>query len=471
MDNFLYFYYYIIGRLRRIYFMAIPENKQEFKMSRIYFTIDGATANSIIQLVGGTFIAALMTTLGISDSANGMISAIAVLACCIQPISSAVTANLKKYKFFVCFTAIVHRLLFAYIFFIPLHNMASNYKIILFVACFLLGHVFLQVGIPAASDWIASLVPQKLRGKYFGIRDLIGVFFMSLSMIIAAITLDYYKNSNNLLTGFLVIGGIVFILAVINIIALSKVKEPKIAYTNETGKEMHGRLAKSMKTKEKNNFWADVKGAVTHKKYKKVIFLFVIWQSLLYLSMPYNAIYYIKELNLPYTFITAIVFGANMIRMAATPIWAKFGDKRGMAKTLKYAYGCMFLCNLLLAFTLPHNAYLLYPISMVIGSLGWAFIGVGLLGVQLDYIPHDKRISYMSINAAISGLTGFLASYAGGKILSYIQNNPLIIGNQNIYAQQVLNIMSCIIAVFLFFYIKFFLQKESKIVNVTDGRM
>ena len=458
-----------MGRVRRLYFMAIPENKQEFKTSRKLFTVDGATAQAITQLVGGTFIAALISILGINDSLNGIISSFSVLACVFQPVATVLTMNLKKFKLFVCVTAIIHRLLFAFMFFIPFLNINPDAKVPIFVLCFMGGHTLAQMGIPAAQDWIASLVPQKLRGRYFAIRDLISVLSFAVVTLIAALILDHYKADDNIIDGFFVMGCIVFVLALINIISLSNVKEPKIAHINHEGKELHGRLLKKVPEGKNQNFLSDVKSALHSRPFKKIIILNIIWQLIFFMSSPYNSIYQIKELNLQYTFIMTVGLFANFLRMWLTPIWGKFGDKYGMARVLKYAFMVMAVYYLVTAFTVPENAWYMFPVTMLFAAGAWSFIGIGMLGVQLDYLPSEKRISYLSINSAIGGICGFLASILGGELLKRINAAAPVIFGRHIYAQQIINLIAVILLVLLVFYIKYAIQKEAKIVNDSDG--
>jgi MFS family permease len=451
--------------------MAIPESKEELKKSRIFFTIDGATALTIMQLAGGAFLATLLSTLGISDSKNGTISSLAVLACIFQPVATILTRNLKKFKLFVCFTAITQRLLFTFIFFIPFLNLQSDIKIWLFVFCFLMAHIMLQMGAPAAQDWIASLVPQKLRGKYFGIRDLTSVFVISISMLVSGVILDYFKNNNNILTAFMVIGIIILVLTIINIISLSLISEPKYSDVNERGKELHGRLAKNSHKNHNSSFLSDLGGVFKDKRFKKVLILNIIWNISLFISATYNAIYLFKELSLPYTFIMTVVFIVNIIRIFVTTIWSKLGDKYGMARILKYAFLFLGINYLVLAFTVPQNAYIMFCIGSVFGAIAWGFIGVGILGVQLDYTPIKKRIAYMSINSSIAGICGFIFSVIGGFILNYIQAVKPTIFGKVIYGQQILNLISFFVIIITILYIKFSLQKEKKIVSNTDGRI
>lgn len=176
MDSIRYYLYFLLGKLRQKYFMQIPENDKEYKDSRIWFIVDGATAVTISVLTAGAFLAAILRALGISDSFNGIISAIPSLACVVQLLGLELAKRMKKTKFFVCIFAMIHRLLFAFIFFIPFLDLSIKTKVILFISLFLLAHVLGHMIAPVAGNWISSLVIGNTRGKYFAIRDSIMVF-------------------------------------------------------------------------------------------------------------------------------------------------------------------------------------------------------------------------------------------------------------------------------------------------------
>ncbi|MDF2907368.1 MAG: major facilitator superfamily 1, partial [Herbinix sp.] len=160
-NNLSYMHRYMMGQLRRIYFMALPESKQDLKNSRIYYTTADSAAQTIIQLSGGTFLATLMSHSGISDANIGIITSLISFAALTQLFLINYLKQIKKYKFLVTVTAL-QRLLFAVLYFIPMFMVRDSVKAFLIVVLYFIGQVFVQIGTPASQDWIASLVPSRL---------------------------------------------------------------------------------------------------------------------------------------------------------------------------------------------------------------------------------------------------------------------------------------------------------------------
>lgn len=472
-NNLTYINRYLLAQMRRIYFMALPESKKDYKNSRINYTISDTSVQTIVQLSGGTFLATLMTACGISEASIGVITSLVSLAAVSQLFLISFYKRLKKYKFLVCFTA-TQRMLFVLIYFIPLLLIKDNIKAVLIVVFYSLAQIFVQIGTPPSLDWIASLVPSRLRGKYFTIKDSIAVFVVSITMLLMGMVLDYFKT-RNILTGFIIIGSFIFILVMINVITLSMMKEPKISYVNEDGKEMHGRLAKRNQPaviKEKGpGILPEIKEAFQNRKFRKAFSVQCLYTIAFYIATPFIASYQIKQLSLPYTFIMLVNFLANLYRIVISPKLGRLADKYGMAKILRHTLFALGLNLLTFAFTVPGNAYPMQIISSILASTAWAFVGIGLFGLQLDFYKNEKRMIWLTITSSINGGLGFISSIIGGILLDYLQKVPLSIGGIPIYGQQVLNFIGFIILLLAVFYIRFYIETEKIETNHNDGRV
>ena len=472
----MYINRFLLGQMRRVFFMALPESKEDLKKSRVNFTISDSAAQTIIQLSGGTFLATLMAYCGIADSNIGIITSMVGLAAISQIFLIRYFTRIKKYKLLVCMTAL-QRLLFTIMYLIPLLPIGNTAKATYIIILYFIGQLFVQIGTPASQDWIASLVPSRLRGKYFSIKDSVAVFIVSSTMLLAGMVLDYFK-SRNIITGFIIISITIFVLVAINIISLIKMKEPKYSYVNHDGKEMHGRLAKKAKIceiaagKEKSqSLLLEIKEAFQDRKFRKAFFLQCLFIFAFYISIPFNAIYQINELSLPYTFIMLIGFIANLYRIYITPKLGKLADKFGMAKLLRYTLLAFGLNMLTMTFTVPGNAYPMHIIGSIFAATAWAFLGIGLFGVQLDFFKNEKRMVWLTLTSSLTGVFGFLISIIGGRILDYLQRSSIILLGKPLYAQQVLNFIGFLVIAFATIYIKLYIETEKIKSNRKDGRV
>jgi predicted MFS family arabinose efflux permease len=293
-------------------------------------------------------------------------------------------------------------------------------------------------------------------------------------MLVCGMILDYYKKVD-ILTGFIIIGILIFILTVINVVGLSLMKEPKLSYLNDEGKEMHGRLAKRAKeqvTVEKSqSILSEIKEAISDRKFRKAFSIQCLFTLAFYICIPFNSSYMINDLSLPYTFIMLVSFIFNLYRIYIMPRLGRLADKHGMAKVLRFALLALGLNFLSVAFMMPFNAYPMLILSTFFGSTAWAFVGIGLFGIQLDFYRSDKRMIWLTLTSSVSGLFGFLVSVIGGSILDKLQQLDMNLFGQKIYAQQILNLMGFAILVFAVIFIRVRIETEKIDTNRQDGRV
>lgn len=214
-----------------------------------------------------------------------------------------------------------------------------------------------------------------------------------------------------------------------------------------------------------------MKAALLSPKFRAVFFLNIMWMNCAYISAQFNASYQIKELNLSYTFLMVIGFISNLLRIYITPKIGRYGDYYGMARVLKYFILTLGIQYLLLAFTVPGNAYIMTVILSPVGAVAYSFIGIGLFGIQLDLINRERRMIQLTLVSSLGGLYGFAVCALGGRLLDYFQKNPLVLFGHSLYAQQVLNVLGFTMTVLTFLYIKLVVQKIDAEDNTSDGEL
>jgi MFS family permease len=470
----MFMHRYMMGQMRRIYFMALPESEKDMKSSRYYFIVADSAVQTIAQLIGGTFLATLMSYSGVSDANIGIITSLVSLAALSQLFLINFFKKIKKYKLLVTATAL-QRMLFAVIYLIPILMIGKTAASIFIVLLYFVGQVFVQIGSPASQDWIASLVPSRIRGNYFSTKDSIAVFVVSSMMLICGMVFDHYKSTGDMLTGFKIISAIIFLLTIINVVALSMMKEPKTSYVNASGKEMHGRLAKRAKEQETapevKSIVHEIKEAFQDHRFRKAFTVQCLFTLAFYICAPFNASYQINDLSLPYTFIMLVSFIFNLYRIFIMPRLGRLADKYGMSKLTRFSLLALGLNFLSASFMMPWNAYPMYILSTFFSSTAWAFLGIGLFGIQLDFFQNEKRMIWLTITSSLSGVFGFLVSIFAGTILDMLQHQNLHLLGTKIYAQQVLNLLGFLITLFAVFFIKRFLEPEIIDKNNTDGEI
>lgn len=455
---------WLLGRFRKIYFMALPENETDYEKSRRYYIAGDSATQTVGQLAGGTFLVSLMLSVGFSDAQAGVLTSVATLAALFQLFTMRRINHLKKRKLFVCLT-VLQKLYLALIFFIPLLPAGNGLKRFLLVAGYFFAQICAQIGTPATQDWLATLVPARLRGSYFSRKDAIAVFITVTVMLFSGILMDATAGPKQHV-GFLINGGMILFLVLLNFWAFSCMKEPRTARLNAQGKEIHGKLRKKYQEEEDTKghgiLLAEMKEAFRSPDFRIAFIATLLWQTSFYCAAPFNTSYQLTELSLPFTFIMVIGFLGNMLRIAITPFMGKMGDRYGMAFLYKYTLMGILMYYIFFALAVPSNAYPMIIVGTVCSALGWSFAGIGLFGVQLELLDEKKRDLQLSILSSLSGVYGFVVSLVAGELLDFLQKARIPFMGHTLYAQQFTNVLGAFFLTLLILYLKVKVQKRER---------
>lgn len=454
--------------------MTLPENEDDMEKSRVRYAIGEAAGGAIDQLTGGVFIASLMIHEGFRDADIGIITSLASLLAVAQIFIAGFAARLKKSKFFVCMS-VMQRFWLIFMFLVPFYPFSSNVKMTLLVLLYIISKIGIQIGTPSLQEWIASLVPPFMRGRYFARKDILNVIVMSVVILIAGWVMDLLKG-RNILYAFQFIAVLLTVLCLVSFIFYSMVKEPKLAFLDDSGHELHGHRAKAYAKKvaasePKESFLAEIGKAFGNKNFRIYLGLECLWILTFYMAAPFNASYSIKELGLSFFYISLIGFGSNLFRIFLAGKMGGWADRYGMSRIFKYAILLYALNSFIWVFTIPNNAYLMYTAGVIAAGAAWSFLGPGLFSIKVEFIERGKRVSHFAIIASITGVVGFLISIVGGVLLQFLQKAQFSFFGSPLYAQQILNLLSTIFALLTALYIHGIVQKAQIQDNEEDGAL
>lgn len=430
-------------KIKEIYFSDKVLKEKDYEKSRNIFIFEACTGVGIFSITSGAFLAGFAKYLGISDELNGVIGAIPALAGIVQIGSSTVFEKLKHRKLLVSCLALIHRLLLGLMFLVPILISDGKKRIIAIVIVYSISFCLGSFINPPVSDWLVNLTPGNKRGKYFSIRDGFALSFSTILTLIFGRIIDIYNGNGNEYTGFLVLAVVVFVLSLINFVSISWVKEPISS-------------RKSFNINIKNTISLVLK----NKYFKKVIMLSILWNVSLFIAGPYFSVYMVSRLDLSYSYITIIGVGATIFRILVIKSWGRLADKKSWFFTSKASIGILGLCHFLWFFSDKRTYIVLVPLLNILGGLAWAGIGISLFNIQFLYTPKEGRTAYIGVSAAIGGVTGFISTLIGGKLVNILKDISINLFGINIGNIQILFLMSGVFLMGTSLYIHYRMEKS-----------
>ena len=269
--------------------------------------------------------------------------------------------------------------------------------IILYCAYALIG----SLGGPAWFSLMGDLVDSKKRGSYFGKRNRISGIVSMIVTLGAAFVLDFTKNYNLVILGFIIIFTIAAAGRFFSFYFLTKHYYPKM----------------NMKKEDYFSFWQFIKKAPKNNFGRFVIFIsFVTFGT--NFAAPFFGVYMLEELHYSYTWFTTVTLSAGIFTLLSMPFWGKIGDKYGNRQLMKIG---MFMVPVLpLPWIIFKNPVALIFSAQLLSGLGWAAFNLGLSNYIYDAVTPGRRGFCVAYFNVINGFGVFAGAILGGLFAQYV---------------------------------------------------
>ncbi len=401
-----------------------------------------ATSEYLISLVvSGAFLATLTKHLGISDSITGILSSVITLGCLFQLISLFFQPRRKKT--FVIALSIANQLLFTSLYFIPILNIRTSVKTVLFVAIIIFAYFLYNIAHPKKIAWLMSLVDNSHRGSFTADKEMTSLWIgMIFSFSMGALS-DRFVENGRYTVAFICFAAVILVLTVFHTASMVIADE------------------KDASTAKKLNILSALKSVLSNKKMCAVMLAFVLYQIATHTASPFYGTYLINELGFSLKTVTAMSIVGSIARIVVSRFWGKYADKHSFAKMFGRASGLLALAFLMVVFTTPKTAPVLLVLYYILHGMAMGGTNSGLINLVFDYAPEESRADSLAICQAVSGVMGFLSTLALSPVVSIIQKNGNTVFGLHIYAQQLLSVVAVLFSILITLWVNKTLKKES----------
>ena len=198
--------------------------EKQLSGNRFWYIIEAGVEYLISLLIVDSFLAQLLTSNGVSDSAAGIVTELAAFAFSAQLVS-VFFRKTHGMKFFVTMLHLINQIMFVMLYFIPVFKIPSSAKAVLIVIMFLCGHLIANIVSPYKLSWLMSYVPDKKRGKFTANKEIISLIMGTIFSLTMGSVSDHYKAQGKDDVYFSICAVTILVLAVIHMASLLLIKE------------------------------------------------------------------------------------------------------------------------------------------------------------------------------------------------------------------------------------------------------
>ena len=291
-------------------------NTTEYKRSRKAYLLQCTFEYFVALLVSDAFLAKLLSSIGVSDALNGIISSFISLVF-ITDFFSLFLLRLKiETKRLVIVSKTLSNVFFMLLYIVPFLDIGKSAKTALVIVFILLGYVGLYLVNSICYKWANSSVAPINRAKYSAVKEMVSLISGILFSIAAGKIIDRFETQGDLTGGFLFIAAAILLLNICDFICLLLIR----------------REDASQDGTETKKFGDVIKNTLGNKAFRNVVILAVLWDSARYFSIGFMGIYKTADLMLTVAAVQVINMIANGARLVLSRPFGIYSDKRSFAK-------------------------------------------------------------------------------------------------------------------------------------------
>jgi Na+/melibiose symporter-like transporter len=396
--------------------LTIPISKDQIRTGLRASTLDGIFATIFSNATGGLLLSNFLVGLHASSSQIGLLSSIPMLANLMQPLGALWGDRASSYHWY-CFwiygpSRLLWLILVAAIFWAGQRTEPTWVNLTLGIV----GLTYFGGALGSASwlSWIATLVPSRLRGRYFGTR----ASAISLMNLLSIPMLGWLVSAwgGGALQGY----GVVLLLGVIaGIISLGfqfwmTDVSPGDRRTEETPEQQQEFSASDTKAPSVAQFLQD-------RNFLLFLLYFALWMFAVNLSSPFFNVYLLDTLAIDLGWVTSYNSLQAGAHLAMLVVWGKLADRIGNRPILLICGILVALFPLLWLVTGANSLslWLGFPLLHLLAGGSWAAIDLCSNNLQLGIAPLRHQPLYFAIIAAIAGVSGAFGTALGGFLAEF----------------------------------------------------
>lgn len=366
--------------------------------SRRLSILEGAVASAHGACIGGALLTAFALQLGASEIHIGLIAGTATLAHLGLVAGARTSLALRSRKRIVVPAAFASRALWALLAALPLLPVPDDIRIWMFLGILLVAQALLQASISPWNDWIADLVPDDIRGRYFGQRNALCGAVGMLSTLAVGRSFDVLKlrapdgSFAAYAPFFLTAAALALVSAWVTI----RMWDPPLTADRIPTR---GWLMRPFR----------------HAPFRTLMRFHVLWSCACSIAGPFFGAHMIRNLGMSMSGIAWYGVLAGSVGLLAHPLWGRIADRYGNRPVL--------VCNLAAVSFLPLFWFFAAPghlapiwIDALLTGLCWPGLNLALFNLVLGTAPAEERQGFLATQGVLAGAVHFAAAAAGGLL-------------------------------------------------------
>lgn len=284
-------------------------------------------------------------------------------------------------------------------------SLFSDYSMPILLFALAVFHVTANIIMPHWRAWMGQLVPDRIRGRFFGRRSRIAMLTSFTTFMLGGLVLTSTEQANVTWLGFFLLFSLALMGRSASVYFLAKMHD------DHTLPTIVERSSFKHVIRHFYSLWGDL-------DFKRFTIFMAMIQCFVALSGPFFTVYMLRDLNFTYLEFTISTASSIITQFAMLPFWGRICDKKGNRYVMAIGASIIPALPLLWLFS---DAYFYIIFVQVLGGFAWSGFSLASANYLYDQKPRNIHFaSYAALHAAIGAFAVFLGAITGGYLIDYI---------------------------------------------------
>jgi MFS family permease len=392
---------------------------------------DGVMSGTMATLTSGVFLTGFALLLGATETLVGLLNGLPRLASLVQPLGSYFVERLNARKRISCWVFGPARLLWLAVIALPLLGAGHGAWVPgmwLTIGIAVLSSLMAGFASPSWFAWMAELVPQRVRGRFFGRRTMYTGLVTAVIGFLAGRFIDLYKANygNDSWGGFIAVFAFALASGMGSWYTLIVCPEPKVHTPEEDSP---------------TPYWAMLRQVWEDRNFRNFVYFGGLINFGVWIASPFFSVYMIRVMELPY-WLMGLLTGVNSLgSLVMVRLWGRLSDHFGNRPVISACVRGISLTPVLWVLS-ANGSWWPLVLAHLVGGVSWSGYFLAQMNMTFKLTPSERRSVYIALYYALSSLPSLFAPILGGILIQHSSEWHIQLGEYKIISYHVIFLAS-----------------------------
>ncbi len=342
----------------------------------------------------------LLNVMHASNTLIGLATSVQFFVGLLQPLANIFVHKVKQRRIVTAIAGGVSRFLFVGAIFYGMTTSGPGAEAV-FMVILLVGAFSMSLSSSTWSTWMADLVPDQLRGRYFALRNSVASAAGIFAVLVGGWLLKNLPGND----GYVVVYVIAAVTALLGTILLLYQYAPPVA------------------EQPQGSMWASYREIFKDRNFLAFVGMVLFFNLALVVAGPFFTVHFLQVLHVPLYVLAYFTAAAAVTGILGNLFFGKLSDILGNRFIIRFCLLMITIPTGLMLF-LPEKNPLPFVAAIILMQ---SFFGAGwnlaTFNTSLSISPRGQRALYIGVYNSLNSLSAVFAPILGGFLIDVLKNN------------------------------------------------